>query len=256
MALELSYKKIGSGPPLIILHGLFGSLDNWMSFARQLEEHRTVYLVDQRNHGQSPHSADFNYDAMAEDLKTFIDNHSLDHPEILGHSMGGKTAMTMAVKYPGHFSKIIVVDIAPKAYPIRHDMIIDALKSVDIQNIKNRNEGEKALAQHIKDSGIRLFLMKNLKRTPEGFTWKINLKAIEENIDRVGEGIEEKNASEKPVLFIRGSKSDYILDEDIITIVSIFPNAEVKTIEGAGHWVHAEKPDELLNLTKEFLQII
>lgn len=255
MSIKLSYKKLGKGNPLIILHGLFGSLDNWMTFAKQLSDHRTVYLVDQRNHGQSPHSDEFNYDAMAEDLRDFIDEHKLDHPEIIGHSMGGKTAMNLAVKYTDHFSRLMVVDIAPKAYPVHHDKIIEGLKAVNLDSAERREDVDEELKEHIPDEGVRMFLMKNLKRTSEGFRWKINLKAIEDNIEAIGEGIEERQATEKPVLFVRGSKSDYILDKDMITIVTLFPSAELKTIEGAGHWVHAEKPKELLALVKDFFEI-
>lgn len=255
MALKLSYKEIGEGEPLIILHGLFGSLDNWMTFARKLADHRKVYLVDQRNHGQSPHSDEFNYDAMAEDLKKFIDDHNLEKPEILGHSMGGKTAMAFALKHTDQFSKLIIVDIAPKAYPVHHDKILEALKAVDLSKLESREQADEILAEHIPEEDVRLFLLKNLKRTSEGFQWKLNLKAIEENLDRIGEGIEARLTTEKPVLFVRGSKSDYIRDKDIIFIVQIFPTASVETIEGAGHWVHAEKPKELLDLVAGFLDI-
>ena len=255
MAVKLAYKELGNGKPLIILHGLFGSMDNWMTFARKLSPYRKVYLVDQRNHGRSPHTDEHNYDAMAEDLKEFIEEHNLDHPEILGHSMGGKAAMALALKYTDHFSKLIIIDIAPKAYPVQHDTIIEALKSLDLKNIHSREEADEELAKHIPEPGIRLFLLKNLKRTPEGFEWKLNLKALDENLQNIGEGIETRMATEKPVLFIRGSKSDYIRDEDIIATISLFPSASVKTVEGAGHWIHADKPDKLLNLVAEFLDI-
>ena len=255
MALKLAYKVIGEGEPLIILHGLFGSLDNWMTFARRLSKHKKVYLVDQRNHGQSPHSDEFNYDAMADDLKKFIDDHQLGQPEIMGHSMGGKTAMNLALRYTDHFSKLIVVDISPVAYPPHHQTILEGLKSIDLKSIESREAADEALEKHVPEPDVRLFLLKNLKRTGDGFEWKINLKAIEENIDRIGEGIQERLATEKKVLFIRGSKSKYVRDQDMITIVQLFPNAEVKTIEGAGHWIHAEKPDELLEMVADFLEI-
>ncbi|MGK7391775.1 MAG: alpha/beta fold hydrolase [Candidatus Cyclobacteriaceae bacterium M2_1C_046] len=255
MAVELSYKVIGEGKPLIILHGLFGSLDNWMTFARNLAEHRKVYLVDQRNHGRSPHTDEFNYDVMAEDLRHFIEEHKLDRPDLIGHSMGGKTAMYLAVKYPEHFDRLIVIDIAPKAYPIHHDKIIEGLKALDLSKISSREEADAELEEYIPEPDVRMFLLKNLKRTGEGFEWKLNLKAIEENLDRIGEGLQEKRYTDKPVLFIRGSTSNYIKDKDIITTVSLFPNAEIKTIEGAGHWIHAEKPDELLKMVAKFLDI-
>lgn len=255
MALELAYKALGEGKPIIILHGLFGSMDNWMTFAKSLAEHRKVYLVDQRNHGRSPHSDEFNYDAMADDLKKFIDQHKLDHPDIIGHSMGGKTAMFMAVKYPDHFNSLIVIDIAPKAYDVHHDKIIEGLKALDLSQISSREEADSKLSKHIAEPGVRLFLLKNLKRTSEGFSWRINLKAIEENLEEIGAGMEKRRYTDKPILFIRGSESNYIKDKDNITIVSLFPNSEIKTIEGAGHWVHADKPDELLKEVAHFFNI-
>ena len=255
MALELAYKEIGEGKPLIILHGLFGSLDNWMTFARNLSEHRKVFLVDQRNHGRSPHSEEFNYNVMADDLRHFIEQHKLDHPEIIGHSMGGKTAMSMAVRYPEFFSKLVVIDIAPKAYPVHHEKIIEGLKSLDLNSISSRDEADKALSKYTKEPDVRLFLLKNLKRTSDGFEWKLNLKAIEENLDKIGEGIEKKNATEKEVLFIKGEKSNHILRKDMIGSISIFPNSKIETIKGAGHWIHAEKPDELLKVIAQFLDI-
>lgn len=255
MAVKLAYKEIGEGKPLIILHGLFGSLDNWITFARQLSDYRKVYLVDLRNHGRSPHSNEFNYDAMADDLKKFIEDHNLDQPDIIGHSMGGKAAMKLAVKYTNLFSKLIIVDIAPKAYPIHHDKILEGLKAIDLSAIKSRQEADNALKEYVPEPDVRLFLLKNLKRAPEGFEWKLNLKAIDENLDRVGEGIENKKATEKPVLFIRGSKSNYINDKDMIIIISLFPTATIKTVDGAGHWIHAEKPEELLKLVGDFLDI-
>lgn len=255
MAVELSYKVLGEGKPLIILHGLFGSLDNWMTFARSLAEHRQVYLVDQRNHGKSPHTDEFNYDVMSDDLKHFIDEHNLDHPDIMGHSMGGKTAMFMAVKYPDYFDKLIVIDIAPKAYSVHHDKIIEGLKALDLSQITSREEADSKLAEYVPEPDVRMFLLKNLKRTGDGFEWKLNLKTIEENLDEIGKGLQEKRYTDKPVLFIRGSKSDYIKDKDSIAIVALFPNAEIKTIEGAGHWIHAEKPNELLKMIAKYLDI-
>lgn len=255
MALKLAYKVIGEGEPMIILHGLFGSLDNWMTFARQLSKHKKIFLIDQRNHGQSPHSDEFNYDAMADDLKKFIDDHNIGKPDIMGHSMGGKTAMNLALRYTDYFSKLIVVDISPVAYPPHHDGILEGLKALDLKSFENREDADKALSRDVPEPAVRQFLLKNLKRTSQGFEWKINLKAIDANMDRVSEGIEERFATEKKVLFIRGSKSKYIRDQDMITIVQLFPNAEVKTIEGAGHWIHAEKPDELLEMVADFLDI-
>ncbi|GAA0891731.1 alpha/beta fold hydrolase [Fulvivirga kasyanovii] len=254
--MKLYHREIGEGKPLIILHGLFGSSDNWMSIAKELEGHFKMYLVDQRNHGQSPHSDEFNYAAMASDLNEFIEEHGIENPSILGHSMGGKTAMNFAINHADKWDKLIVVDIAPRAYPVHHDTILKGLKSIDVDNLKSRGEADKQLAEYIKDMGTRQFLLKNLARKSDGgFEWKINLPVIDKNIEAMGEGIEEQLAIEKDVLFIRGEKSDYIQDKDNILIVQLFPNSEVKTVKNAGHWVHAEQPKALLEMVTEFLEV-
>lgn len=253
--MDLNYKKLGEGKPLIILHGLFGSLDNWLTLGKEFAEFREVYLVDQRNHGQSPHSDEFNYDVMADDLHNFITTHDLKDPVILGHSMGGKTAMKYALQHTADWDKLIVVDIAPKVYPIHHQEIIDALHSLDLGSYETRGEAEEALANSLDDEGQRLFLLKNLKRKPGGgYAWKMNLKAIEDNLKDIGQGMEEQLATEKDVLFIRGERSGYIKDKDFILIAQHFPNASIETIKGAGHWVHAEKPKELFELVRDFIR--
>lgn len=254
--MKLYHREIGEGKPLIILHGLFGSSDNWMSIAKELEGHFKMYLVDQRNHGQSPHSDEFNYTAMANDLNEFIEEHGIENPSILGHSMGGKTAMNFAINHADRWDKLIVVDIAPRAYPVHHDTILKGLKSIDVDNLKSRGEADKQLAEYVKDMGTRQFLLKNLARKSDGgFEWKINLPVIDKKIEAMGEGIEQQLAIEKDVLFIRGEKSDYIQDRDNILIVQLFPNSEVKTVKNAGHWVHAEQPKALLEMVTEFLEV-
>ena len=254
--MKLYHRELGEGKPLIILHGLFGSSDNWMSIAKELEGHFKMYLVDQRNHGQSPHSDEFSYAAMAEDLNEFIEEHGIENPSILGHSMGGKTAMNFAINHTDKWDKLIVVDIAPRAYPVRHDTILEGLKSIDVENLKSRGEADKQLAEYVKDLGTRQFLLKNLARKSDGgFEWKINLSAIDKNIEAMGEGVEQRLAIEKDVLFIRGENSDYIQDKDNILIVQLFPNSEVKTVKGAGHWVHAEQPQVLLEMITDFLEV-
>lgn len=252
--MELNHKVVGEGQPFIILHGLLGTLDNWMSVARVLGEKYKVYLVDQRNHGLSPKSDEFNYEVMAEDVNNFIDQHNLIDPIILGHSMGGKTAMNFAFRYPEKFNKLIVVDIAPKAYPVHHHTILEGLSAIDIDNVKSRGEADKTLSSFVPDMGVRQFLLKNLDRKKEGgFEWKINLPVIKKNIEVVGLGLPEQVASDKETLFIRGEKSDYIIDSDIDLMKIIFPKSELITISDAGHWVHAEQPKALLESIDEFL---
>lgn len=252
--MKLNFLKLGEGPPLIILHGVFGTLDNWMSVAKELAGHHTVYLVDQRNHGKSPHSDEFNYEVMAEDLKEFINDNDIEKPAILGHSMGGKTAMKFAITHTDMWNKLIVVDISPKAYPVHHQAILKGLKSINMDKLESRSDADKKLAQYVDDLGTRQFLLKNLSRSKGGYSWKLNLKAIDENIEAIGEGLEERLATEKEVLFIRGEKSHYVRDEDYILINQIFPNAQIETVKGAGHWVHAEKPKELIKLILSFLK--
>lgn len=251
--MELNYKEVGQGKPLIILHGLFGSLDNWISIARKLENKRCVFLVDQRNHGHSPHSDEFSYEAMANDLKEFVDTHQLQDIELMGHSMGGKTAMLFATKFPKLVEKLIVVDITPKYYPVHHDTILKGLHAVDVHTLTSRNEADGRLAQHISDFGVRQFLLKNLKRVSDGFDWKINLEVIEREIEEVGKALPEGAMYDGSTLFIRGELSNYILDQDMELIHTHFPNAELSTVNKASHWVHAEQPSAFLEQITQFI---
>ncbi len=251
--MKLNYKKIGEGKPLIILHGLFGSSDNWISIGRNLSEYRKVYLIDQRNHGDSPHSDVFTYEAMAADLKEFTEAHSITKFDLIGHSLGGKTAMFFATQYSALINKLIVVDIAPKQYPVHHGTIIEGLKSIDLNTLKSRGDADKALAPYVPILGIRQFLLKNLTRTPEGFGWKVNLGVISNEIAEVGKPLPSSSIFSKPTLFIRGGMSNYILEDDMELIHTHFPAAQLATVKGASHWVHAEKPQEFLDEVNKFI---
>lgn len=252
--MDLHYQSLGNGRPIIILHGLFGSSDNWLSIARVLAEHHKVYLLDQRNHGDSFHSDDFNFKVMADDLKNFIEQHTIDDPVIIGHSMGGKVAMHFAVNYPALYDRMIVVDISPKAYPVHHKKILEGLTSINLESLKSRKEADDQLSEYVKDKAERQFLLKNLARKENGnYEWKLNLPVINEQIENMGKGLEGRLASDKSTLFLRGEKSDYIRNEDSISIEAFFPNFEVKTIEGAGHWVHAEQPQHFLKAVNDFI---
>ncbi len=251
--MKLNYKEIGAGKPLIILHGLFGSSDNWISIGRNLAKTRKVYLVDQRNHGDSPHSEKFNYEAMVADLKELVDDLSIDNFDLIGHSLGGKTAMLFATQFSELINKLIIVDIGPKQYPVHHDTIIEGLNSINLDTITSRGEADKALASFVPILGTRQFLLKNIKRTPDSFEWKINLSTIEKEIAEVGKPLPNKAHFNKPTLFIRGSLSNYILDNDMVLIKSHFPKSKLASINGASHWVHAEKPQEFLDETNRFL---
>ncbi|MBX2915497.1 MAG: alpha/beta fold hydrolase [Cyclobacteriaceae bacterium] len=251
--MKLHYRKSGAGRPLIILHGLLGSSDNWFSLAKVFAESFEVYLVDQRNHGQSPHSAEFNYPLMVEDLHTFIEEHNLNQPAIIGHSMGGKTAMNFAVKYPTLLSELIVVDIVPKAYPVHHDHILDGMHAIDLASLTSRTEADTILSKHVSEPDVRQFLLKNLYRTSESkFAWRVNLAAIDAHLEEIGAGMQTEGTYTGPALFIMGAHSNYFAAGDEGTIKSIFPKAKIVTLE-TGHWVQAEKPVEFSATVLQFL---
>jgi esterase len=252
--MKLFYREFGKGQPFIILHGLLGSSDNWLPQAKMLAEHYHVWVVDQRNHGQSPHSNAFDYKALSDDIGAFIKEHNLEKPIILGHSMGGKAAMNFALAHPDKLDKLIVVDIAPKAYDVRHDHILEGLKAIPIDSIQSRTEADEALANHIEHPAVRQFLLKNLMRKPEGgFGWKMNLPVLDKNLEHIGAGLIFKGTFEKKTLFIRGLKSDYIVDGDREAIRKFFPDNNLVSLN-TGHWVQAENPAAFVETVLTFLQ--
>ena len=252
--MKLNFKSYGqTGENIVILHGIFGMLDNWHSFASQLGKEHKVYTIDQRNHGRSPHSNDFNYPLMVEDLKEFIKDHDLEHVHIIGHSMGGKTAMHFALKYPDLIESLTVLDIGVKYYSPRHDYIFEALCDLNLQDFSSRNEINDFLEERIQSFGVRQFLLKNVRRNKEEkYEWKMNLPVIREAYEDLSAWIDTGQSFDKSSLFIRGANSSYILPDDWPGIQEIFPNSVLKTIPGAGHWLHAEKPYELLKMILEF----
>lgn len=239
---------------LVILHGLFGSSDNWLTQARFLSNNNyKVYTIDQANHGQSYHSASFDYATMVSDLKEFIDDQKLEQPVILGHSMGGKTAMNFALAHPDSLSKLIVVDIAPRYYDLEHYTILKGLNAIPIDTITSRNEADEVLAGYVHESDVRQFLLKNLQRKAEGgFSWKINLPLITEQLANIGVDMQYPGKFDKPTLFIRGKRSNYVRDSDLDRIKEVFPQASLETME-TGHWVQAEKPQEFVELVMNWL---
>ncbi|GIV31620.1 MAG: alpha/beta hydrolase [Saprospiraceae bacterium] len=253
--MELNYREMGSGPPLIILHGLFGTLDNWATIGRRLSDEFLVWLVDLRNHGRSPHAAQHDYPAMAEDLRAFMENHWMfDGAAVMGHSMGGKVAMQLALTYPELVQKLIVVDIAPRRYQDHHSHIIQALLELHPETLPDREAAEAKLAQTIADPAVRQFLLKNLTRRKEGgYEFKMNLQALHKHYDDILAPVHGKRPYEGPTLFIKGELSPYIQPEDEQSIRQLFPRAEIRTVKGAGHWVHADQPDALLDLVRHFL---
>jgi pimeloyl-ACP methyl ester carboxylesterase len=251
--MHLNFKKSGTGPPLVILHGLFGSLDNWFSIAKELVENYTLYLVDQRNHGDSPHSPDWNYELMVEDLRELLDEEGLEKVFLMGHSMGGKTAMNFATAYPERVEKLIVGDIAPRHYPIHHQVILEGLNALNLQTLQSRKEADEQLAAYIPEPGIRQFLLKSLGRDANGFAWKINLPVITQHIEEVGKALDEGTVFEGPTLFLGGANSSYIQENDLPDMKRHFPNCTWISIPNAGHWLHAEQPQAVVTEMRRFL---
>lgn len=244
--MKLHYKKMGSGQPLIILHGLFGSSDNWQTHGKKLSEYFEVYLVDQRNHGKSDWSDAFSYELMAADLFEFVQEHNLEDFILMGHSMGGKTAMYFAQEHEDLLEKLIVVDMGVKSYPVHHDRILEGLKSLDLSIIDSRGDAQKALAEYIDDASIRQFLLKNLYWKSKGqLAWRINIPVLDKKIYEIVKELPYKEVL-TDTLFMRGGKSNYILEEDTEQIKSYFPVSEIYSIESAGHWIHAEAPTEFI----------
>lgn len=253
--MKLFYRNYGSGEPVIILHGLFGISDNWVTHAKRLAEKYQVFVPDLRNHGQSPHSSTFNYYAMVDDLREFMKENALEKAMIIGHSMGGKVAMNFALEHPYMVQKLMVVDISPRAYNTRsvHEDIIAAMQSVNFDEVDYRQDVDEKLRDHVKSQRIRWFILKNLHRLNRGrLAWRINIDGIAENMENIAAGLVYKGAYPGPVMFVRGSESDYIKEDDEEHILKYFPNATIENIEGAAHWVHADAPDELCDLLSSF----
>ena len=255
--MKLAYREFGAGQPLIILHGLFGQSDNWNTLAKNFAgEDLRVFTIDQRNHGLSPHDDVWTYEAMAQDLKAFIDEHDLEQPILLGHSMGGKTVMFFEKMFPGVAGKIIVADIAARSYPAHHTDVLKALHAVNFDEVKTRKEAEAVMNEHIKDFLTKQFLLKNIywKDTEENrMAWRFNMKVISDNYDNVSMAVPPFESS-TPALVVRGERSNYISEQDLEDFRKRFPHLSVKTISGAGHWVHAEKPTEFFNAVLQFIK--
>ena len=253
--MHLHSNIIGEGQPFIILHGFLGMGDNWKTLAKQFSGLGfQVHLVDQRNHGRSFHDSEFNYDVLAADLKAYCSHHNLQNIVLLGHSMGGKTAMLFAALYPEIVSKLIVADISPRFYPVHHDAILEGLFSLNFEEITSRKQAEEQLSKYVQDVGTRQFLLKNIYRlSPSVLGLRINLKALKTNVFEVGEALSSTLNFQKDTLFLRGDKSEYISDQDGPLIKHQFPTAVVKTISNAGHWLHAENPVEFFHNVRVFI---
>ncbi|MET1257897.1 alpha/beta fold hydrolase [Flagellimonas sp. DF-77] len=251
----LHAKVLGEGKPLLVLHGFLGMSDNWKTLGNQYAEKGfEVHLIDQRNHGKSFHSEDFDYGFLANDLLTYLQHHNILKANIIGHSMGGKTAMEFACNHGPMVDRLIVADIAPKYYPPHHQEIIDALVAMDIDSVDSRSTADQRLSQRLSNIGIRQFLLKNLYWKEKGrLALRFNLDVLRYRMDEVGENIGSTDSFDGPTLFLRGERSEYILPNDYEGIYRHFPSAQIDTVPKAGHWVHAENPKAFFDKSLEFL---
>ncbi|WP_218599706.1 alpha/beta fold hydrolase [Polaribacter sp. NJDZ03] len=245
----------GEGKPLLILHGYFGMSDNWKTIGNQFSEDFEVHLIDQRNHGRSFHEDEFNYEVLVEDLHNYIQHYQLEKVNIIGHSMGGKTAMLFAVTYPELVDKLIIVDISPRMYEPHHNAILAGLNSIDFSVQNTRTLVDKKLAELIPEFGVRQFLLKNVYWVEKGqLGYRFNLESLTENNPEIGEGLPSFTVFEKETLFLKGEKSDYITQDEEPIIEAHFPNSKIIEIKNAGHWLHAENPKDFYAEVSEFLK--
>jgi esterase len=250
--MKLFFREMGEGTPLVILHGLFGYSDNWQTHAKKLSEYYRVILVDLRNHGHSDWTDDFSYELMSDDLHELFQDLKLSKAILLGHSMGGKVAIRFAQEQPNLLDKLIVVDIGVKQYPMHHEEILKGLNSIDVSLVHTRSEAEAILSEYVGSIGTRQFLLKNLYWKSKGqLAWRMNIPVLEKEIYTIIDALPSSEVM-VPTLFIRGALSNYILDEDIPDLEDQFPDSTVKTIENAGHWVHAEASEEFIESVLEF----
>jgi len=255
--MQLFYREYGQGQPLIILHGLFGLSDNWVGIAKHISSLGfRVFALDQRNHGQSPHSETFNYEALVDDLKGFIKHHELKDVILLGHSMGGKVAMKFAIENPSYTSKLIIVDIALRSYALSmsNQVVLQVMREIDLSKMDSRKEVMAILEAKIPSERVRLLALKNIRRSDNNkLEWRINIDSIFKNLKDLSGVIGQEKSYEKQTLFIKGGKSDYISDNDIVDINHVFTNNTIQTVKGASHWVHVDSTELFLEQVREFL---
>lgn len=254
--MKLYANVFGNGFPIVILHGFLGMSDNWKTLGKKISDQGfQVHLADQRNHGRSPHSEVFNYNVLAEDLKTYCDEQGLNKIHLLGHSMGGKTAMLFAVKYPELLNRLMIADIGPKYYPLHHQDILEGLDSLDFEVLKSRTDVDMALEEYVPDAGIRMFLLKNLYwKEKNELGLRMHLKALIDNVSEIGVELPENFVYQGKTLFLKGEKSNYILEKDQERIKKQFPDSEIIEISNSGHWLHAENPKDFLKKVLEFIR--
>lgn len=254
---ELYFTSTGSGQPLVVLHGLFGSGKNWQTYARRFATHYRVVTVDLRNHGDSFHADEMNYSVMADDVKALLHRLEIDKCYILGHSMGGKVAMALALQNTDLFAAMIVADIAPVAYFHHYNDLIDPILALRLDRLESRAQADQLLRQNIPEDQLRAFLLQNLSRESGGWRWRVNWQVIQRDMEWLTGFIDlpSDEVIEVPTLFLRGDKSDYIGDAEIEVINRLFSKPSITTIEDAGHWLHAEKPDAFSTAVLDFLQL-
>ncbi len=250
--MKLHYQRSGSGQPLVIVHGLFGSSDNWRTVAKHCASHATVITLDLRNHGRSPHHPEMTYPVMAEDIAELMQDLDIEQADMLGHSIGGKVVMTLSEMYPHLIRRMGIVDIAPKRYPPAHTVIIQTLRALDLSQFQQRRELDAALSGAIPDKAVRQFLLMNVEGRSPPFRWRINLPAIEQNYPELLKAVCQHAVVHIPTCFIRGGRSSYITDEDEAGMRRIFPQSEIHTVQDAGHWVHADSPAAFLATINAF----
>lgn len=252
--MQLHFEKSGQGEPLVMMHGMFGSLDNLGAIARLLEDHFTLYRLDLRNHGDSPHADSMSFREMAEDVREFMDSQSLDSAFVFGHSLGGKVGMELACQHPERVKKLVVADIAPVTYPSHHNAILDGLANVHPAQVKSRKQADEQLSEYISEVLVRQFILKSMERTDQGsYRWKLNVPGLLNNYEDLRLAVCENCQFTGATLFLRGEKSNYIAERNKAEITRKFPNSDIVTIEKASHWLHAEQPQRVADAVRAFL---
>lgn len=254
--MELAYQDIGEGEPIVILHGLFGAAKNWNSIAKQMARKYRILTVDLRNHGKSPWTETMSYVEMAQDLVAFLDQRGLDKATIVGHSMGGKVAMTTALKFADRVERLVVADMAPVKYKnMVFKTYVEKLQSIDLSKVSKRSDVDPLISDVVESPAVRAFLLGNLENTEDGLKWMVNLETLGREMDKIA-GVPALRMDVKysgQTLFVSGANSDYVQPSHHQLIKHLFPNVEFKVVEGAGHWVHAEKPHEFMAVLSDFV---
>lgn len=257
MALDLAFESAGSGPPVLILHGLFGASGNWRRVARELASTHRVLAVDLRNHGRSPWADSMGYLEMAEDVQRLIESQRMPPPAVIGHSMGGKVAMALALAQPERVGRLVVVDIAPVHYADRLSAFALAMRAIDTRHIPSREEVSQRLACSVREPGVVPFLMQNLVVRDEHFDWRLNLGVVLPSIPELCGFPQELRGMRYrgPMHVIAGAGSDYVTPAEDSAFQPMFPLVDITVVDAAGHWVHADQPEAFIAAVRKALQV-